>query len=226
MAKKLRTLPKKWAASLYTFVYLACQLVFLLTTLGNMPALRDTIKFNQTLISIFDTHYMTACLVAGTCEFIIGILAVYMFIDRRWPTLLTLVAGLVNFLVCILAVLGIYILDLRNVYFTLQVTFAIPVIAIFLSSVFLIDDTLDLLNDRFEVHMSTITSNAQDLASERKEKFLSTQRANLRLENVLNTNEPTLSPEETTALHLQSIAAAAEIALPGLTTENEEKTEE
>ena len=166
-----KPLPKKWFANLYTSSYLICQLIFFITTLGNMPVFIDTIDLSghEHFAILFNQYYIYFCIVAGTYEFLLCAFTTYIFADRKWPTLLTMITMSVNMLICNASSVGLYLLDLRNVYFTFQATFAIPIISIFLSSVFLIDDTMDLYSGRFELHRSSITKKAQGVMRERAE---------------------------------------------------------
>lgn len=174
MSKTIKPLPKKWFAILYTTVFLLCQASFFLTTIGNMPVFVDTIDLtgHESFAIFFNTYYIYFCICAGTIELLMCLFTSYIFADRKWPTFLTFVMMCANMLICNATAVGLYLLDLRNVYFTFQATFAIPIISIFLSSVFMIDDTVDLINGKFELHTSQITERVQDAMKERANETL------------------------------------------------------
>lgn len=174
MLKKQKPLPAKWFSVLFTIIFLLCQLVFFLTTIGNMPVLIDTIDLTgfEKFATLFNKYYFYFCSVAGITELAMCITTFFLFYDRKWPTLLTFITMCLNWLICTLTICGLYLLDLRNVYFTFQATFAIPIISIFLSSVFIIDDTIDLQRGKFELHTSTITERAQETLKVRANDFI------------------------------------------------------
>lgn len=174
MASQDRPLPGRGFVIVFTTLYLLSQLSFFMVTLTSMPIIKDTMDmttpFRSAYVAFADKFYIYACLLAGTIELVEIIIASRLFTNRRWPALITVITMFVNLIICALTILGIYIIDLRNVYFTLQVTFLIPIISIFLSCVFLMDDTLDLLNGKYEMHISNTTRAVQDRIIDRQEK--------------------------------------------------------
>ncbi len=169
MAKKEKSLPKTWGVVIFVDIFLLCQASFFLSTFGNIPAIKDTINFTgyEWFPVFFNTYYIWFCIVAGTIELILCCVALYLFAERHWPTLLTIIMMWVNMVVCNATATGLYLLDLRQIYFSLQVTFAIPILSIFLSSVFLIDDAIDLAKGKFEIRSSDLTHRAQIKMDER-----------------------------------------------------------
>ena len=70
MATKERKLPSKKTAIIFTIIYLTTQLIFLITVLGNMPLLVDTIDFtnHRTLATSFNLYYIYFDVVAGIIQ--------------------------------------------------------------------------------------------------------------------------------------------------------------
>lgn len=161
-----RPLPGKVFAVFFMLIYILTQLVFLIIVIGNMPLFRDIVDMSTPervgIADFFNEFYLPAAIVASSIQFVLLVLLVFTFTDRRWPLLITFITVFVNLLICGAAVSAFYIIDLRDVYFTFQIVFLIPIISIFLGSVFVIDDTVDLLRGKFESHISGITRNAQN----------------------------------------------------------------
>ena len=224
MSKKNDTkhLPRRAFIVCFTLIFFTAQLVFFIITLSSMPIIKDTIdmsvRFNQVFAATLDEYYLVACISASVIEGLCLIVASYLFAERHWPTLLTLITLSVNFLVCLLTFIGLYFIDLRNVYFTIQVTFLIPIITIFLSSVFLIDDTVDVLNGKYEKHLSKITKNVQERLDTSIERAITKARKGT-LRPADNPNRELVRipvSEEGTMLRSNDISEAAAHTIPDL----------
>lgn len=217
-----KPLPRRAFIVFFTLIFLIAQLVFFIITLMSMPIIKDTIdmssRFNQIFAATLDEYYLVACISASVIEGLCLIIASYLFAERHWPALITLITMSVNFLVCLLTFIGLYFIDLRNVYFTIQVTFLIPIITIFLSSVFIIDDTVDVLNGKYEKHLSKITRNVQERLDTSIEKTRTkTKRGTLRPADNPNRELVRIpATEEGTLLRANDISQAAANTIPDL----------
>lgn len=216
MDKKERKLPKNSTAIIFTAVFLITQLIFLVTVLGNMPLLVDTIDFtnHRTLATMFNKYYIYFDIAAGTIQIAQTLLLTRFFTNNGWPALITFITIIFNTIICLAASTGLYIIDLRNIYYTIQITFAIPIITIFLSSVFLIDDTTDLINGKFKIHVSKATASAQRKFRQQQERI--TNRGILSKIDEQDDDFIILSQEETLQQHQQIISNAAQMAIPDL----------
>lgn len=216
MVTKERKLPSKKAAVIFTIVYLITQLIFLVTVLGNMPLLVDTIDFtnHRTLATSFNNYYIYFDIAAGVIQIIQAVFLARFFTNNGWPALITFITVILNILICLSASIGLYIIDLRNIYYTIQITFAIPIVLIFLSAVFIIDDTADLINGKFKIHVSKATASAQRKFRQQQERI---QNRGV-LEKIEKENDDfvMLSQEESLQQHQQIIADAALMAIPDL----------
>lgn len=218
-----KSLPRRPFVICYTIIFLLAQLVFFIITLSSMPIIKDTVDtskaFNHAFAAYVDEYYLVACISASIIEGLALIIAIYLFAERHWPALITIITMSVNFLVCVLTFIGLYFIDLRNVYFTIQVTFLIPIITIFLSSVFIIDDTADILNGNYEKHMSSITKNVQ----QRLDTTIVKQRERVQRGTLRAAENPNgelvrvpLQQEEGTLLRANDISQAAANTIPDL----------
>lgn len=216
METKERKLPKNSTAMIFTAVYLVTQLIFLITVLGNMPLLVDTIDFtnHRTLATMFNNYYIYFDVAATVIQIAQTILLARFFSNNGWPALITFVTIVINTIVCLSASIGLYIIDLRSIYYTLQITFAIPIVLIFLSSVFLIDDTVDLMNGKFKIHVSKATASAQRKFRQQQERI--TNRTTLSKDEDQDDNFIMISQEDSLQQHQQIISDAAQKAIPDL----------
>lgn len=131
--------------------YFLSNLIFLLTFLVNFPVVRDAITFGdlQELLLSVRENYIFA-LIAAACVAIIDTLVIYTnFVKRKFPSILSFAALIYNDIMCVIFAVIVYINDVRDVYFSMQVTLLIPIITILLSSVFVIDDYHDLRTGRY-----------------------------------------------------------------------------
>ncbi len=138
--------------SLFTIIfYNIANLIFLMTILFHLPFLNDTINFNQSyhILNLFDEVYFSLDIGAALLQLVCVIIILSVFGSKGFPTFLSVISAGVNFVVSTLFSIIIYIVDLRDIYFSLQVLYLIPVITIFLSSIFLYDDLFDLLRNRY-----------------------------------------------------------------------------
>lgn len=230
MANNERPLPSHALVIILTVFYLLAQLSFFMITITSMPIIKDTLDmstpFRATYAALADKYNWYASILSGIIQFVCIIVVSYLFTGRRWPTLITTITMIVNLIICALSCAGLYILDLRNIYFTFQVTFLIPIISIFLSSVFLIDDTVDLLRGKYEMHISNTTRNVQEKLVDRQEKRQKKAKGTLRAAQNPNAEvirvprqEMPLRPApqpENPQVHAQEIANAAELAVPNI----------
>lgn len=216
METKERKLPKNSTAIIFTVVYLITQLIFLITVLGNMPLLVDTIDFtnHRMLATSFNKYYIYFDILAAAIQVAQAILLARFFSNNGWPALITFVTIVINTIVCLAASIGLYIIDLRSIYYTLQITFAIPIVLIFLSAVFLIDDTVDLINGKFKIHVSKATASAQRKFRQQQERITNRTALN-KIENQ-DDDFVMVSQEESLIQHQQIISDAAQKAIPDL----------
>ena len=216
MANKERKLPSKKVAIIFTIVYLITQLIFLITVVGNMPLLVDTIDFTnyRGLATAFNNYYIYFDIAAGVIQIVQALLLARFFTNNGWPALITFITIIANIIICLAASSGLYIIDLRNIYYTIQITFAIPIVLIFLSCVFLIDDTVDLVNGKFKIHVSKATASAQRKFQQQQARIQN--RGALKAAENPNEDLVLVSQEESLQQHHQVIANAAEMAIPDL----------
>ncbi len=182
--------------------YFLSNLIFLLTFLVNFPVVRDAIPWNNVedlLLSIRENYVFA--MIAATCVSFIDTLVVYSnFVKRKFPSLLSFSSIIYNDIMCIVFAVIVYINDIRDIYFSMQITLLIPIITILLSSVFIIDDYHDLRTGKYVTPL------------ERRKK------GELQIADVPAMNRT--SSAEIAA------ANAAKLAIPNLTTKVEEPTVE
>lgn len=149
-------LPGKKTAIILTIVFLLSNFIFIVTMLGSMPMLQDTIHIKNlsAITTYFNRNIFYFDLVAGIVQAITILSIMSMFPTTGFPSLLSYIAATQNFIICSLFSLFLYFVDLRNTPFTLQIILVIPIVIIFLSSVFLIDDTADLIRDKYVIYLS------------------------------------------------------------------------
>ncbi len=131
--------------------YFLSNLIFLLTFLVNFPVVRDAISIGnleQWLLSVRD-NYIFAMFAAAAVSLIDTVVIYSNFVKRRFPSLLSFSSLIYNDIMCIIFATIVYINDVRDIYFSMQITLLIPIITILLSSVFIIDDYYDLRTGRY-----------------------------------------------------------------------------
>lgn len=131
--------------------YFLSNLIFLLTFLVNFPVVRDAIPWDNVedvLLSIRENYVFA--MIAATCVLFIDTLVVYSnFVKRKFPSFLSFSSIIYNDIMCIVFAVIVYINDIRDIYFSMQITLLIPIITILLSSVFIIDDYYDLRTGKY-----------------------------------------------------------------------------
>lgn len=133
--------------------YFLSNLIFLLTFLVNFPVVRDSIPWEnveEVLLSVKD-NYVFAMIAAAFVSLIDTIVIYSNFVKRKFPSLPSFSALIYNDIMCILFAAVVYMYDVRNIYFSMQITLLIPIITILLSSVFVIDDYHDLRTGKYSV---------------------------------------------------------------------------
>lgn len=131
--------------------YFLSNLIFLLTFFVNFPVVRDAIPWDNIediLLSIRE-NYVFAMIAAASVLLIDTVVIYSNFVKRRFPSLLSFSSTVYNDIMCILFGVIVYINDIRNIYFSMQITLLIPIITILLSSVFILDDYHDLRTGRY-----------------------------------------------------------------------------
>lgn len=131
--------------------YFLSNLIFLLTFFVNFPVVRDAIPWDNiedVLLSIRE-NYVFAMIAAASVLLIDTVVIYSNFVKRRFPSLLSFSSIVYNDIMCILFAVIVYINDIRNIYFSMQITLLIPIITILLSSVFILDDYHDLRTGRY-----------------------------------------------------------------------------
>ena len=139
------------------------------------------------------------------------------FMKRKFPTVLSFVALIYNDIVCIIFFIIVYIVDIKNIYFTMQSVLTIPIITIMLSTVFMIDDYIDLIKGRYT-------------APEQKAKKGTLQTAEIPLELRTSTAEVAAANAAKLAIpelhiHSSNAAAAKEEAEDDSDTDNADASE-
>ncbi|MBO4445490.1 MAG: hypothetical protein IK036_01680 [Clostridia bacterium] len=226
MDTNAKPLPGKGFVIIFTTLYLLAQLSFFTITLISMPLIKDTIDMTTptraALMSFIGKYYIYGCIIAAAIELVAIIIVAYTFTNRRWPALITCVTMVANLVICILTFVGLYVIDLRNVYFTIQVTFLIPIISMFLTSVFIIDDTVDILSNKYDEHVTNLTKAAQEKIDDMDIKPLKRSaperpaRGNLRPAQNPNAELIRVPRAESSQVRSQDISSAAEKAIPNL----------
>ncbi len=131
--------------------YFLSNLIFLLTFLVNFPVVRDAIPWENVedlLLSVRE-NYVFATIAAAAVLLIDTIVIYSNFVKRKFPSLLSFSSLIYNDIMCIVFAVIVYINDIRNIYFSMQITLLIPIITIILSSVFIIDDYHDLRTGKY-----------------------------------------------------------------------------
>ncbi len=133
--------------------YFLANLIFLLIFLVNFPVVRDAISMGQmeTMMMAVKDNYILATIAAGIVLFLDTIVIFSNSLKRRFPSTLSFCTVIYNDLMCAVFATIVYINDIRDTYFSLQITLLIPIITILLSSVFLIDDYHDLRTGKYTV---------------------------------------------------------------------------
>ncbi len=137
--------------SFVVVTYFLSNLIFLLTFLVNFPVVRDAISLGNLedwLLSVKD-NYIFAMIAAAAIILIDTIVIYSNFVKRRFPSLLSFSSLIYNDIMCIVFATIVYINDVRDIYFSMQITLLIPIITILLSSVFIIDDYHDLRTGKY-----------------------------------------------------------------------------
>ncbi len=184
MAKnKTLPLPSKKTAVLLTLTFLFAEFIFIVTMLGSMPMLQDTIHIkNLDAISTFFNRYIFYFDVIATLIQVVDIVTILtLFPATGFPSFIAYLAVVGNFVACAIASIVLYLVDLRSIDANLQILLIIPLVLIFLSSVFMIDDTFDLLRNRYSQYIS---KKQRELFKDRKVMLEDT-----RLGNVLDLEE-------------------------------------
>ncbi len=206
MAAKVeeRKKPSKPFMAFVIILYNLANLVVLISILLHLPFIIDTVDFGsvQHIVDYVRKIYYHFNLIASFVE-LICILSIYaVWGTRGFPSTLSLIASLYNFIVCTGFALLMYITDMREIYAYFQIIFLIPIITIFLSSVFLIDDFFDLLRGKFKFENRT---------EEKKKKVKGELKA------AENPNKDVIvSPAESIHLQQNVISSAAEKAVPSI----------
>lgn len=131
--------------------YFLSNLIFLLTFLVNFPVVRDAIPWNnvEKLFLAVRDNYVFAMIAAAAVSLIDAVVIYSNYVKRKFPSMLSFSTIIYNDIMCILFAAIVYINDVRNIYFSMQITLLIPIITILLSSVFIIDDYHDLRAGRY-----------------------------------------------------------------------------
>lgn len=217
-------------SSLFTIVlYNIGNLIFLVSIILHLPFLIDTVNFDGVYeaFEIFNKTYLLFDIGASLAQLACVIAILCIFGSRRFPTELSLATSITNFITCTFFSVLIYIVDLKDVYFSLQILYLIPIITIFLSSIFLYDDLFDLLRNRYRPSESEleekrksqkkkdVDNSKHKKAKKKKGELKSAERPD---ENAL------IMPEDSFFNQQKIISSAAERAIPDLNN-TETKTE-
>lgn len=152
MAKNKKIPPvRKKTAAILTLTFLVAEFIFIVTMLGSMPMLQDTIHIkNLDEISTFFNRYIFYFDVIATFIVVIDLVMVLrIFPVHGFPSFVAYFAMVGNFVTCAIASIFLYFVDLRGIDANLQIFLILPLVFIFLSSVFLIDDTFDLFRGKY-----------------------------------------------------------------------------
>lgn len=146
-------LPSKIATVIKTFLYLVSNLFFIIVFVINFEILRDVIEYNipQLPLEFFHAFYQNGLILGTTIIIWLTISFQGDYARGRFPSLVTLTGIFYNDVVCILFSVLVYYLDVRNIYFAYQIVLVIPIITIFLSSTFILDDCIELLSGKFVI---------------------------------------------------------------------------
>lgn len=133
--------------------YFLANLIFLMIFLVSFPVVRDAIAFGQVeaIMMAIKDNYVIATIAASIILFIDTIVIFSNFVKRRFPSTLSFCTLIYNDIMCAVFTTIVYINDVRDTYFSMQITLLIPIITILLSSVFVIDDYHDLRTGKYTI---------------------------------------------------------------------------
>lgn len=218
-------------SSFFTIVlYNTGNLIFLVSIILHLPFLIDTINFDQSYraVQLFDSMYFFFDIGAALVQLVCGIIILCIFGSKQFPTLLSVIASLINLVVCTFFSVLIYIVDLRNIYFSLQILYLIPIITIFLSSIFLYDDLLDLLRNRFRPTEYDLPEDKKKKAKGKNSEKDTSKKSKKKkskkgeLKSAKRPDEETLIiPEDSFFNQQKIISSAAEKAIPNLSNKSD-----
>ena len=203
-------LPKKGGMVLCCILYFFSSALFFLAAFLKMPLFGEVIEFGslRPVISVFQSLFPSFSSIPLTIMYFVTLVMYTKFVKNRYPTIYTLVSIVYNDIACTIFAIIYYSINLRQIYFTKPVVFIIPVLTIILSSVFILDDTIDLLKNKFEV------------SNKVKQKKKKRKKGELQMTEVPEFSIASI--QEITEAHAKAAAKAAEMAIPSLKNETEE----
>lgn len=217
--------------SLFTIVlYNIGNFIFLVSIILHLPFLIDTVNFDSVYeaFKIFNKTYFLFDIGASLSQLACIIAILCIFGSKRFPTELSLVTSIVNFTVSTFFSVLIYIVDLKGVYFSLQILYLIPIITIFLSSIFLYDDLFDLLKNRYRPSENELEekrkSQKKKDADDSKHKKAKRKKGELRPAERPDENT-LIIPEDSFFNQQKIISSAAERAIPDLNNTDTKKAD-
>lgn len=202
-------LPKKSGVVICGILYVLANAVFFIAAFLAMPLFGEVVEFGrlQPAVSVFRELFPNFSFIFLAVMLLVTLVMYSKYVKKGYPTFLTLISLLYNDIACTVFALIYYSINLRQVYFTNAVVFIIPVMTIVLSSVFIIDDTYDIIRDKFEVPIKK---------KDKPKKKKKAKKGELKMAEV---PAPTIATiQEITELHEKAAAKAAEIAIPSLKT--------
>ena len=152
-----RELPKKRFMLIVTITYCIASFIFLVTLFGNMPILKDTINLGRfdDFNVFFNQNFLIFDVVASGISFIDFCILAVIFVKKGFPSLFTYITVFWCYFVNTIFSAWLYYLAIHDIYIGLeQIVFSIPVILIFISNTFLIDDLGDLYRGKYHMYYS------------------------------------------------------------------------
>ena len=105
-------------------------------------------SFRDFLI-LAQTNYITPA-IAALLVSALDLLVIYSnFVKKKFPSVLTFVSLVYNNIICLIFFIIVYVVNMKNVYFSMQSVLTIPIITIMLSTVFMLDDYFDLMRGNY-----------------------------------------------------------------------------